>query len=258
MPVGCNRLVQSERIKKLLQAAFAIFPTFWQNRNAVYNSQWCLSMDLPQAGDSWSYFWQIMTKISVAPKDEMMSAGCIHKPGIFWLEYAWRWFSWQSNCYCKTENVCTCRSDFIPHRQITVVSGICFNGGSAMQVTQEKLYNLIPPKAGKITTILRNARSMAVKQALLTFYKSKAYRLLEQEKTKLWYSTLWTLDEIRTNNGLERIMKEIRRRTRVVGSFPDGYSAMMLVGARLRHSSTTKWGTRQYLCTCKIYEQGVI
>ena len=56
--------------------------------------------------------------------------------------------------------------------------------------------------------------------------------------------------KIRTNNGLERIMKEIRRRTRVVGSFPDGYSAMMLVGARLRHISTTKWGTRQYL-SCK-------
>jgi len=28
--------------------------------------------------------------------------------------------------------------------------------------------------------------------------------------------------KIRTNNGFERIMKEIRRRTRVVGSFPDG------------------------------------
>lgn len=57
--------------------------------------------------------------------------------------------------------------------------------------------------------------------------------------------------KIRTNNGLECIMKEIRRRTRVVGSFPDGYSAMMLVGARLRHISTTKWGTRQYLA-CKM------
>ena len=30
--------------------------------------------------------------------------------------------------------------------------------------------------------------------------------------------------KIRTNNGLERIMREIRRRTRVVGSFPDGKS----------------------------------
>ena len=58
-----------------------------------------------------------------------------------------------------------------------------------MQVTQENLYNLIPPKAAKITTMLRNARSMAVKQALLTFYKSKAYRLLEQEETKLWYAS---------------------------------------------------------------------
>ena len=58
-----------------------------------------------------------------------------------------------------------------------------------MQVTQENLYNLIPPKAAKITTMLRNARNMAVKQALLTFYKSKAYRLLEQEENKLWYAS---------------------------------------------------------------------
>ena len=65
----------------------------------------------------------------------------------------------------------------------------------------------------------------------------------------------WT--RLRTNNGLERIMKEIRRRTRVIGSFPDGYSAMMLVGARLRHLSTTKWGTRQYMNTCKLYRKDV-
>ena len=65
----------------------------------------------------------------------------------------------------------------------------------------------------------------------------------------------WT--RLRTNNGLERIMKEIRRRTRVVGRFPDGYSAMMLVGARLRHLSTTKWGTRQYMNTCKLYGEDV-
>lgn len=63
---------------------------------------------------------------------------------------------------------------------------------------------------------------------------------------------------LRTNNGLERIMKEIRRRTRVVGCFPDGYSAMMLVGARLRHISTTKWGTRQYMSTGKLYEGSVM
>ena len=52
---------------------------------------------------------------------------------------------------------------------------------------------------------------------------------------------------IRTNNMLERIMREIRRRTRVVGNFPDGQSALMLVAARLRHIAGTKWGTRCYL-----------
>jgi len=43
---------------------------------------------------------------------------------------------------------------------------------------------------------------------------------------------------IRTNNPMERIMREIRRRTRVVGNFPDGRSALMLVTARLRYIVT--------------------
>ncbi len=59
---------------------------------------------------------------------------------------------------------------------------------------------------------------------------------------------------IRTNNPLERIMKEIRRRTRVVGAFPDGGSAMLLVAARLRHIAGTKWGTRRYLDMTKLRE----
>ena len=58
-----------------------------------------------------------------------------------------------------------------------------------MQVTQKNLYNLIPPKAAKITTMLRSSRNMAVKQALLTFYSSRAYRLLEREETKLWHAS---------------------------------------------------------------------
>lgn len=52
---------------------------------------------------------------------------------------------------------------------------------------------------------------------------------------------------LRTNNPLERLMREIRRRTRVVGAFPDGRSALMLVAARLRHVASTKWGTKRYL-----------
>lgn len=58
-------------------------------------------------------------------------------------------------------------------------------------------------------------------------------------------STHWR--QIRTNHPLERIIREIRRRTRVVGAFPDGKSALMLVAARLRHIAATKWGTRRYL-----------
>jgi putative transposase len=52
---------------------------------------------------------------------------------------------------------------------------------------------------------------------------------------------------LRTNNPLERLMREIRRRTRVVGAFPDGNSALMLVAARLRHVASTKWGSKRYL-----------
>jgi len=52
---------------------------------------------------------------------------------------------------------------------------------------------------------------------------------------------------IRTNNPLERILREVRRRTRVVGAFPDGQSALMLVAARLRHIAGSRWGTKQYL-----------
>jgi putative transposase len=60
---------------------------------------------------------------------------------------------------------------------------------------------------------------------------------------------------IRTNNMLERIMKEIRRRTRVVGSFPDGHSALMLAAARLRHIAGTKWSTACYLNMKRLAEQ---
>ena len=55
----------------------------------------------------------------------------------------------------------------------------------------------------------------------------------------------WT--RIRTNNVIERLNREIRRRTRVVGCFPDGNSALMLVCARLRHVADTQWGNKKYM-----------
>ena len=70
---------------------------------------------------------------------------------------------------------------------------------------------------------------------------SKAAEMFETsiEETLAYYSfpeTHWR--RIRTNNPLERIMREIRRRTKVVGAFPDGESALMLCAARLRHTKT--------------------
>ncbi|MCE5317122.1 MAG: transposase, partial [Parachlamydia sp.] len=62
---------------------------------------------------------------------------------------------------------------------------------------------------------------------------------------------------IRTNNALERIMREIRRRTRVVGAFPDGHSALMLCAARLRHVAGTQWGTKRYLNMDLLREQDI-
>ena len=53
--------------------------------------------------------------------------------------------------------------------------------------------------------------------------------------------------KLRTNNPLERIMREIRRRTRVVGAFPDGQSCLNLAAARLRHIAGTHWSTRKYM-----------
>ena len=46
---------------------------------------------------------------------------------------------------------------------------------------------------------------------------------------------------------MERIVREIRCRTRVVGNFPDGNSALMLVTSRLRYIAGRQRGTISYL-----------
>jgi putative transposase len=58
----------------------------------------------------------------------------------------------------------------------------------------------------------------------------------------LTYYALPTHDwrQLRTNTPLERIIREIRRRARVVGAFPDDHPALMLVAAPLRHIASTK------------------
>ena len=65
------------------------------------------------------------------------------------------------------------------------------------------------------------------------------------------YETLTYMDfprehwrRIRTNNAMERLNREIRRRTKSVGAFPDGRSALMLVCARLRYIEQSEWGQK--------------
>ena len=55
----------------------------------------------------------------------------------------------------------------------------------------------------------------------------------------------WT--RIRTNNVIECLNQEIRRRARVVGCFLDGSSALMLACARLRHVASIQWGNKKYM-----------
>lgn len=124
------------------------------------------------------------------------------------------------------------------------------------------VFSLVP--AGKVKQVARmlkaihaqedhaaaSAKAAEVVRALKAQKLGKAAQLVEDciEETLSYYSfpgNHWT--RIRTNNPLERIIREIRRRTRVVGAFPDGQSALMLCAARLRHIAGTKWGSRKYL-----------
>ncbi len=100
----------------------------------------------------------------------------------------------------------------------------------------------------KITSVVKKLKGMKL---------ANAAKIVEEgaKETLSYYhfpSQHWR--SIRTNNPLERLMREIRRRTRVVGAFPDGRSALMLVAARLRHVSATRWGTRRYLNMARLTE----
>ncbi len=97
-----------------------------------------------------------------------------------------------------------------------------------------------------------------VVETLKTMKLGQAAELVEEaiDQTLTYYrfpDNHWR--RIRTNNPLERVIREIRRRTRVVGAFPDGQSALNLAAARLRHIAGTKWGTRRYLNMEPLFKQ---
>ena len=95
---------------------------------------------------------------------------------------------------------------------------------------------------------LKKAEDVAVKLAGLKLKRAAGFVRESVEQTLTYMSfprEHWT--RLRTNNPLERLMREIKRRTKVVGAFPDGNSALMLSAARLRHVAGTRWSTRKYL-----------
>jgi transposase-like protein len=90
---------------------------------------------------------------------------------------------------------------------------------------------------------------------------SKAAELVEQavNETLTYYAfpdIHW--QKIRTNNPLERIMREIRRRTRVVGAFPDGQSCLNLAAARLRYIAASAWSTKRYMNMRPLHQSQVM
>jgi putative transposase len=96
------------------------------------------------------------------------------------------------------------------------------------------------------------AKARTVERKLVQMKLKKAAELVQAGVEESLSYTFFPREHwrhIKTNNPLERILREVRRRTRVVGAFPDGHSALMLVAARLRHVAGTKWGTKKYLDT---------
>jgi transposase-like protein len=93
-------------------------------------------------------------------------------------------------------------------------------------------------KAGEVVETLKAAKlSKAAELVEASVAETLAYYAFPEEH---WH-------RIRTNNPLERIMREIRRRTRVVGAFPDGASCLNLAAARLRHIAGSAWSAKRYL-----------
>lgn len=124
------------------------------------------------------------------------------------------------------------------------------------------VFSVVPKsKAKKVSQMLKAIHAQESKKASREKAKAviselKAMKLTEAAKKvetgieeTLTYcdfpSEHWR--KIRTNNVIERMNREIRRRTRVVGAFPDGNSALMLVCARLRYVAGNQWGSKKYM-----------
>lgn len=95
-----------------------------------------------------------------------------------------------------------------------------------------------------------------LKEMKLSAAAKKLTEGIEETLTYMDFPTQhWS--RIRTNNTIERLNREIKRRTRAIGAFPDGQSALMLVCARLRHVAGTQWGTKRYMNMDHLYNMAL-
>ena len=107
----------------------------------------------------------------------------------------------------------------------------------------------------KAKAVEAKLRKMKIKKAADIVHNGIAEILTMDYPTEHWM-------RIRTNNTLERLNREIKCRTKVVGTFPDGQSALMLVCARLRHVASHEWGSKRYLimqhlCSMVLTEENI-
>ena len=77
------------------------------------------------------------------------------------------------------------------------------------KVTQENIHLFIPAKVGKIVSRMERDMKIDLKEALLAFYRSPVYRMLETESTKLWYDSGEQIYEEYQIRLPERIRKRI-------------------------------------------------
>ena len=120
----------------------------------------------------------------------------------------------------------------VPSTKVREIAAMlkAIHAGEDIAAAREKAIRVIEKLRGLRLNRAAELVEMAVEETL-------AYYAFPQEHWR----------RIRTNNPLERVLREIRRRTRVVGAFPDGQSALNLAAARLRHIAGTAWSTKRYL-----------
>ena len=93
----------------------------------------------------------------------------------------------------------------------------------------------------KAVAVAEELRNMKLKEAAKNVCDS-----VEETLTYMDFPSEHWL-KIRTNNVIERLNREIRSRTRVVVTFPDGNSVLMQVCAMLCHVAGTQWGGKKYM-----------